>query len=182
MHRWQQSYGNTPLFDNEVPESYMFTSREEDYKRVSQSLPSIFYPLQQQTELLTNQTYNQFVVNWYLDGNDYIAMYSDYCHNRKPESSIVVINLQCPLSGHDNLLQNEEEDEQSDKVLRLFTMKQKVHAKRNVLLSTLSIPLFNGTVIEMGGTTQELYRYGVPKVTKGQAEPRISLTLRNYVS
>lgn len=172
VHRWQQSYGKTPVFDNEVPESYMFAKREEDHKCISQSLPSMFCPLQQQAESLTNQTYNQFVVNWYLDGNDYIAMHSDYCKNRKPESSIVVVNLS---------LLGDDEDVKSNEVLRHFTLKRKLHARRNVICSTFKTPLLNGTIIEMGGKTQELYRHGVTKVTDGQPGPRISLTLRNYI-
>lgn len=164
VHRWQRSYGNTPEFNDEVQASYMFSSRHDDHKSVTQDLPSIFHLLRNQAESITNQTYNQFVVNWYLNADDYIAMHSDYCHKRSPNTSIVVMNM-CP----------------SDEIVRRFTLKRKSCAKGKVLLSSLEIPLFNGTVIEMGGTTQEMFRHGVPKNTNGEPGPRISLTLRNYL-
>jgi alkylated DNA repair dioxygenase AlkB len=152
-HRWQQSYLHTPKYRNLVNTSYMFCGKNSDIK---DTLPDEFQVL---FDHVNTNLYNQVTINWYDDGNDYIAYHSDYTAGLNTTDILVV-----------NLVKNEDQ-------LRKFCIKPK-SKNFNYLNRKVEIPLYNGTIIKMCGDTQLEFRHGVPKVK--DAPKRISLSFRSY--
>jgi len=73
---WYKSYLQTPLRNEiHVNRSYMYAGKGED---VNIELPVLFQPFLDEINKHEKQDlYNQVIVNWYADGNDYIAAHSD---------------------------------------------------------------------------------------------------------
>lgn len=164
--RWFQSYLNTPTWNPELKTSYMFSGMNP---KEQPDLPDDFRKVLDWLNSQSTVQYNQVVANWYLDGSDYIPFHSDYEYNAVPGTGVVVVNLT-----------------QDDTITRKFVLKPKMREFQNVCIddqpTNVELDLFHGRIIEMHGDTQQLYRRGVPSISKelGNPGPRISLTFRAF--
>jgi len=156
--RWQQSYGRDYYFSGEMHEA--------------KPLPDIFVPLVEEIHEKTGMPKpNQFLVNWYQDGSDYIGAHSDderqMVRGPRGESTVYSLTLQ------------------EDPGNRIFRLKPKVpkkgalpEAERKLLgKERIDIELKHGLVVMMGGLCQVQYKHQVP-ATKKTVGRRINVTMR----
>lgn len=165
-HRWHQSFMNTPKYDARFfGKSYMFSAANKN-ESVNAPLPFPFEPFLTYMNSLEPKSnpYNQVVINWYADGNDFIARHSDCTIGMQADSPIAVISL-C---------------ESADDTPRLFQVLPK-QSTPNSVYSRVDVTCRHGTIIKMCGNTQETFRHGVPKTRNGVSASRISITLRKYI-
>ena len=148
--RWHKSYLNTPTYDPALHFSCMFSG--QDNSGIHDPLPDAFLPF---LDYVNRDIagYNQVVINWYKDGQDYTAQHSDCEEGMEEGADIVIISL-------------------GDERVFKIRPKQSLHAE------DLKIPCPHGSVLTMGGHTQKLFRHGVPK--SASKEPRISITFRKF--
>ncbi len=182
--RYYKSYGNTPKYNSELHTSYMFgdmktATDESNESSMREPVPQEFRPVFDyfNSTCEENLPYNQMVVNWYEDGNDYIAKHADYDVGRT--SDIVVVNINSPHINSPHINSPNTED-----VLRKFVLSVKSQntcesSDYDVVVPQLEIPLTQGLVIRMGGDVQKKFRHGVPKNSEVKTS-RISFTLRRY--
>jgi alkylated DNA repair dioxygenase AlkB len=160
--RWHRSYLHQPERDLARPRSYMYSGMEpfEDL-----SLPIPFQKLRTFLNEKENGTpYNQVIVNWYANGNDYIAPHSDCQNGMIPNTGIAILTL-C-------------EDDQFPRELRI-TPKNFKNEKKDPLYKHVKIQLKHGCILTMHGETQKNFRHGIPKDLQNQTS-RISLTFRKF--
>lgn len=156
--RWQQSYGRDYYFSGEMHEA--------------KPLPDIFQPLVEEIHQKTEGPKpNQFLVNCYQDGSDYIGAHSDderqMVRGPRGESTVYSLTLQ------------------EDPGNRIFRLKPKVpkkgalpEAERKLLgKERIDIQLKHGLVVMMGGLCQVQYKHQVP-ATKKTVGRRINVTMR----
>jgi len=148
-HRFYKSYGTTPKFDESVA-SYMFSSGEStQYPEI----PDVFHELMDHIGTHSNQTYNNLVINWYEDGQDYTPIHKD-CLDGMLGSNICIVNI---VDGP---------------LLRDFVLipgDRKAH---------IHVQCSNGLGIVMKKEALDR-RHGVPKVDTDVSR-RISLSFRTY--
>lgn len=108
--------------------------------------------------------YNQVIVNWYANGNDFIAAHSDCEVGMKPEAGISIITL-C-------------EDINSFRELR-FTAKNLKDIENDNIYKHVKIETSHGSIITMHGDIQKKFRHKIPK-SIGLNSSRISLTFRKF--
>jgi alkylated DNA repair dioxygenase AlkB len=144
--RLHRSYLCTPKYEN-INYSYMFCGINDSNESL---LPEVFQPLLDFANVGEATPFNQITVNWYRDGNDFIAYHSDY-EDKMATTDVMVISLGAT---------------------RNFDLKKKGE------LTTTTVPLTHGDILVMHGDTQKEYRHRVPK--DGSSSPRISITLRKY--
>lgn len=104
-----------------------------------------------------NNSFNQLLVNWYLNGNHYIGAHSDDVRQLQCNSPIFSASL-----GQE----------------RVFRIRDKITKK-----IVLDLPMKHGTYLVMCGTFQKYFTHEVPKVSgaKGQSmETRINITCRMF--
>lgn len=159
--RWCKSYLNTPKFDKKVMKSYMFSGT--DGANINDPLPEIFNPFYEYMKTNDNK-YNQVVINWYKDHNDYIPQHSDCEADMIDNHVISVINLNNNTNNSPHIHRNFE----------LITRN-----KTESIFDNVNIVLKHGTIITMGGDTQTKFTHGVNKLTEPMVE-RISITLRQF--
>lgn len=151
--RWQQSYG-------EIHEA--------------KPLPDIYQRLVEEILQETGGPKpNQFLVNWYQNGSDYIGAHSEderqMVRGPRGESTVYSVTLQ------------------EDPGNRIFRLKPKVpkkgalpEAERELLdKERIDIELRHGLVIIMGGLCQVQYKHQVP-ATEESVGRRINLTMRCF--
>ncbi len=162
-NRWQTCYLQTPLYsDVHLKRSYMYSGRDFNNET---SLPKLFQPyLDFINKEEKNSLYNQVIVNWYADGNDFIAAHSDCQINMLQDAGIAIITL-C-------------EDDNDARVLR-FTQKNTNKNENDYIYHQLKIKTLNGCVVTMYGDTQIKFRHKVPKALHINTS-RISLTFRKF--
>lgn len=85
-HRYLQSYGCTPL--PSAKSSYMFSL---DYKPT----PEVFKGMLEHMNATFLYDYNQIVVNWYKDANDYVPFHCDW----SPDKSVSFPVTLCEPEG-----------------------------------------------------------------------------------
>lgn len=138
--RWQKSFG-----------------RDYYFSGVNHKADSIEHPYLKKLLNYVNEhsgkVYQGMLINWYMNGEEYIGFHSD------DESQLV--------RGSD--IYSFSFGETRDFVIK---------SKRNKEFK-LSLPLENNTIIIMGGEIQKYYLHGVPKRLK-VSEPRINITMRLY--
>lgn len=150
-HRWSQSYLSTPSRTTDMSLSYMFSGKDES--DIQTPLPSEFQPF-----LAHLADYNQVVANWYACETDYIAPHADCTIGMVEDARIAVVNLA------------------PEGKTRRFVLHPKSH--RHDVAHRIEIDLVHGTLIVMGGKTQDDFRHGVPKCFG--ASNRISLSFRQF--
>ncbi|CAD0082027.1 unnamed protein product [Aureobasidium vineae] len=148
--RWHKSYLNTPAHDPALHYSYMFSGQDDSANH--DPLPDAFLPFLEYVNR-DNAGYDQVVINWYKDGQDFTAQHSDCEVGMEEDADIVIISLG---------------DE------RIF----KIRAKHLEHEEALKVPLPHASILTMGGHTQKFFRHGVPK--SNSKEPRISITFRKF--
>jgi alkylated DNA repair dioxygenase AlkB len=145
---------NTPRFHKSYLKSYKFTGQE---LVADMELGPILQSLKDWVEeTLGYGEFDQVLVNWYRNGNDYIGAHSDSESQLVPDSEIVSIALGA-------------------------TRKFRLRNRKNETARTIEMP--NGTVLVMGGTCQKFYKHEVVKVAgkKGEAVGRrINITFRKW--
>lgn len=161
--RWYKSYLQTPLrsaiHDNR---SYMYAGKEQ---HENTDLSILFQPFLDELNKHEKQDkYNQVIVNWYANGNDYIAAHSDCQLFMKPNSSIAIISIY--------------ENENNVRELH-FTSKKNITIENDFNFQRLKIVALNGCVITMHGDIQQKFRHKVPKDVS-ITTARISITCRKF--
>ncbi len=128
---------------------------------------------------------NQYVVNWYENGNNYIGAHSDDEKDIVKDSPIIGLSLG---GEHPTNL----------RATRLFRLKQKtrVQLPQGVLLGkefaqlrggknfALDVILRHGTIFVMGGKTQTYFTHEIPKIggkIGAETPQRISFTFRQFI-
>ncbi len=144
--RWQQSYLRNYKFSGVVSEALPLPKEFSAYLRWANNLGY--------------GEFNEVLVNWYQDGNNYIGSHSDDESALVPGSPILTLTL-------------------SAKGLpRKFRIRSKV---TKVIIEDLETT--NGKVIVMGGHCQKEFKHEIPKVTGAKASQmgaRISVTMRQF--
>lgn len=146
-------YMNSPDFDKDVKKSYMFYSDNKN-----KDLPEAFMPFYNFVKGRDSR-FNQAVINWYNNGEEYIAMHSDCTAKMIDDPQIQVVNL----------------NEGKQKRIFTFTPKEGVDAEE------VKLELEHGAVLTMGGRNQEMFKHGVlpdDSITEG----RISISFRQMRS
>ncbi len=138
--RWQQSYGISYSFSGTTNNALPITPLIQKFINWANS--------HDQSE----GEFNMALVNWYLNGDDYIGHHSDDEKQLIPNSPIY-----CFSFGAD----------------RDFILKNKV-TKENIKLK-----LTDNSLIIMGGTCQKTHTHSIPKRKKINNK-RISITLRKF--
>lgn len=134
-----------PRFSTNYGKDYQHSGKVHKAERV----PEILSPILSYVNTLGYGTYEQTLVNWYLDGNDSISMHADDEKGIKANSPIISVSL-------------------GD--TRTFIIENKESK------SKIKLPLVSGTVLVMGGKFQEEYLHGIPK--EKNKERRVNLTFR----
>lgn len=155
-HRWYKSYLSTPP-KKEGMKSYMFSGLEDVG---NENLSKEFQPFLDYVN--QEKKYNQVVVNWYLDGNDYLPFHYDWDDGMTPNSDIATITLMDPLI---------------EGASRTFCFKP--NKNTDSLYDYVQIPTINGVIILMGGQTNQKFRHGIPK--ESCLARRISITFRSFL-
>lgn len=153
IFRKYKSYGVTPKFDADNPKSYMF-SEHENVK--SEAIPAMLHKLLEGLNAPPVQVkFNNCVINWYKDGNDYIEMHGDCTSSWNDNGIVVIVNV------------NETEND-----CRQFVLENRngndIH----------SFKLLNNMIVVLDKENQKMYRHGVPKAPDIKTG-RISLTFRS---
>lgn len=149
-HRYLQSYMNTPSVDtvNIKKSSYMFSKENQT------DLPEDFAKILTYVNNKFNHNYNQVVVNWYCDGNDYLPYHKDWTNDRTKNFMVTTVTL-CECGGE-----------------RTFELKDHNDVKQYFAVT------FNGTILTLGGMTNSFYKHGIPK--EENVKRRISVTFRYF--
>ncbi|HUM53002.1 MAG TPA: alpha-ketoglutarate-dependent dioxygenase AlkB [Chitinophagales bacterium] len=162
--RWHKSYMHTPMLNLiHAKKSYMYSGKELIGNDLS--LPNLFQPfLDFINKTERNDQYNQVIVNWYLNGQDYIAAHSDCQIDMKPNAEISIITL-C-------------EQEEHFRELR-FTPKKINGTENDAIYNHVKIATIHGSIITMHGDTQNKFRHKIPKALDIDTS-RISITCRKF--
>jgi len=108
--------------------------------------------IKQRIEKIVNTNFNSVLLNFYRDGKDSISWHTDAEKELGKNPIIASVTF-----GE----------------TRQFQLKH----KNNKDLKTVSIPLNNGSLLIMQGSTQHFWLHQIPKTDK-QLKPRINLTFR----
>ena len=162
--RWHKSYMYTPMRNAiHAKKSYMYSGKNLEVDDLS--LPNLFQPfLDFMNKTERNDQYNQVIVNWYLNGQDYIAAHSDCQIDMKPNAEISIITL-CEKEEHFRELR--------------FTPKKINGTENDAIYNHVKIATINGSIITMHGDTQIKFRHKIPKALDINTS-RISITCRKF--
>jgi len=156
-HRWFKSYLNTPNYDNNSNKSYMFGGLDKN--EINDGLPKLYYPYYDYFKKI-NTRYNQIVVNYYENNEDFIPMHRDWTYNMVPNYEITILTL----------------NNRNSNVNRIFTFE-------NIKTKELtSVELLHGMIITMGGNFQNEYRHGILKNDNiNTKNSRLGITFRQFL-
>lgn len=134
-----------PRFSRNYGVDYQHSGKVHKAERVPDALSAIL----EYVKHTYGGSYEQMLINWYVNGNDSIAMHSDDEKGIQPDSPIVSVSL-----GE----------------TRTFIVENKRTKDK------IKLPLVSGSVLIMGGTFQKDYLHGIPK--EKNKERRVNLTFR----
>lgn len=123
-------------------------------------LPKILQPYLDFCNSLKYGVFNQFLLNWYENGNNYIGSHADDEKQLVPNSPIVTITLS---------------DKNTHRTFRIRDKKDKSIVK--------DVETTNGMVLVMGGHFQKEFKHEIVKINGKKGEEtgrRISITLRQF--
>ena len=126
----------------------------------SDPLPDLLKPFLKWINRLDYGKFNQFLLNWYENGENYIGSHADDEKQLVPNSPIVTITL-C-----------------EEGLVRVFRVRDK---KTKKIVQDIETP--NGIVLVMGGHFQKEFKHEIVKMTGSKAPKagrRISITLRQF--
>lgn len=155
-HRYLKSYMSTPSLEmvDLTKSSYMFSGTEGPE---SGETPKVLTTLLQHVNEKFGYNYNQIVVNWYENGNDYIPPHSDWMPNKTCAFPVTMITL-CEPTGIRELC--------LDPVCDFIS-------------GVPRIVLINGTIVTLGGMTNTYFHHGIPKDSTVSGR-RIGITFRSF--
>lgn len=108
--------------------------------------------IRDRVEKETDVNYNSVLLNLYRDGKDGVSWHSDKVGTKSKNTYIASVTF-----GE----------------TRMFRLRHKFRKD----IAQLDIPLYHGTLLLMGGTTQSFWEHQVPKTAR-DVLPRINLTFR----
>jgi alkylated DNA repair dioxygenase AlkB len=156
VFRWQQSYMNTPKCTPELISrlSYMYSGLDDSNN--NNELPEIFKPYYEYAKSV-DKKYNQAVICWYNDQDDYISYHSDCEKDMINMYKVMIITLNEPILNNNRTMN--------------FTNKN------NSSIIYEQIELINGSVLEIPHNVNKQFNHGIPKsiIKKGR---RISISFR----
>lgn len=158
-HRWFKSYLHTPHYPINLNKSYMFSG--VDKNEINNGLPKLYYPYYDYFKK-NNKNYNQIVVNYYETIEDFIPMHRDWIYNMIPNYEISILSL----------------NNKNNNVNRVFTIENVKNKK------IITIELYHGLIITMGGYFQDEYRHGILKMNnnnKNNKNSRLGITFRQFL-
>lgn len=158
--RWHRSYLNTPQRDPGAKRSYMYSGTNPFQDMELPPDFQLFLDFINQAE--QDFPYNQVIVNWYANGNDFIAAHSDCTVGMRNNASIAIVSL--------------NEDEHAFRELK-FTSKKVKAATNDSLFKHIKIAAVHGSIITMHGDIQQKFKHKIPKAESIKTS-RISLTFR----
>jgi alkylated DNA repair dioxygenase AlkB len=159
-HRYQQSYLHTPEIDEKHISKHSYMYSGFDASKNNTDLPEIFKPYYEFMKAKDDK-YNQAIVNWYDDNNDYIAEHADCTRKMLPNGKISIITF------NKNVYES--------RVLKVIPKNG-----TNSLFDQLLINLHYGLILTMHGTCQDEFKHGIPVETE-KRDSRISLSIRQMV-
>ncbi len=138
---------------------YWFSGMQHEALTLPKEFES-FLELANSSKYATTHSFNEMLVNWYKDGNDYIGPHVDdpKQHIYDEQYGFVVYSLTYHEPGND----------------RVFRIKPKSGGSDRI-----DIPLEDGLLVVMGGDMQNHYKHQVPKTSK-KCGRRINITLRQF--
>lgn len=145
-----------PRFQKSYMRDYNFSGAIS----VSDPLPNILKPFLSWANKLGYGEFNQFLLNWYENGENYIGSHADDESQLLKNSAIITITL-CEKGDF--------------RTFRIRDIKTKTIVK--------DIKTFNGIVLVMGGHFQQEFKHEIPKISGSKADKvgkRISITLRQF--
>jgi len=140
--RWQRSYGKDYKFSGVVSKGYPITEEISPYLNWVNGLGY--------------GEFNEILLNWYENGENYIGSHSDDESQLKHGTPIVTITLCLPGES------------------RKFRIRKKTDKSVVKDISTV-----NGLVLVMGGNFQKDFKHEIVK-TKKKVGSRISITFRQF--
>lgn len=160
-HRYLQSYMNTPNINtvNITKSSYMFSKNNQ------MDLPEEFMKILKYVNNKFHYNYNQVVVNWYENGDDYLPYHKDWTNNLDKDFNVTTVTLyeygtaKKPMKDSNG-----------------FTNKRTFVVKNDN--ETQQFRLENGQVLTLGGMTNMFYKHGIPK--ENCDYKRVSITMRYF--
>ncbi len=159
IDRWFKSYLNTPEYPlSNVNKSYMFSGKNKD--ELEMGLPRLLFPYM---DYFTkkDKRYNQVVVNYYENENDSIDYHRDWTYGMAIDYEISILNLNVRYNRYTKL--------------RMFKIQNIKSGEE------FSIELQNGLIITMGGTFQDNFRHGIPKISDSNIyNSRFGITFRQF--
>ncbi len=160
--RYHKSYGQTPPYDPIKKHSYMFTGLNNQDQR-NDPLPALFQPFLDFVNENNPTPYNQVVVNWYANGEDYIACHSDCDDGMVDGYDIASITLM----GRARFCEER-------------TMKFKP-VGNSAKFDSFSLGLKNGLLLRMCGNTQKEFKHSIPPRYEIVGDMRrIGITFRKF--
>ena len=136
--RFQQVFGKDYVFSNTVSHAL--------------PIPESFFKVIKFFNAKYNCLFNMMLINWYLNGQNYIGMHSDNEKQIIENSPIVTISFGAT---------------------RKFIVQEKQTKERTIY------PLHHNDVLVMSGEFQKTHKHGIPKQLNVK-DPRISITLRCF--
>jgi len=168
--RWHQSFGNTPKYNPSVHDarSYMYAA---SHAKLCENMPAELLPFLDHFNAREPQgsgKFDQMIVNWFGDENDYLPAHADCMIGLLVQSPIVCITLvgadPAPPSGPIEP--------------RTFLIRPR-KGELEAVQRQREIPTRHGCTIRMGGDMQAKFVHQIKKMPQGtRAAPRISITLR----
>lgn len=170
VKRYSQSYGKTPgitqlinsgqVNNRKYINSYMFSGIDDSHN--NKELPKIFLPyLQYVKETFKDCDFNQVTVNWYNNGEDYIAFHKDCEIGMKGNKKICILTFT-------------ESDEEQELRKLIFRPAQ----SENPSLEETAIPLSHGSIVMFDSIVQRYFKHGIRK--SDSTTRRISLSFRQF--
>ena len=126
-------------------------------------LPEIFKPYYEFMKNIDNK-YNQVIVNWYENENDYIAPHADCQRGMVKNSKIAILTL------NECFIENTRYFEITPNYILMIS-------DNKPLADIFKIKLEHGSIITMCGTTQDNFLHQIKKENKKNGK-RISLSFR----
>lgn len=142
---------NTPRYFQNFGNDYNFSNIDH----ASLEIPDILKPFLDWVNSREELNYNGILVNWYVDGSNYIGFHAD-----DEKALIKNSNIYCFSFGH----------------TRDFVVKSKNTSEKKKL------SLFNNSLVIMKGECQKYYKHSIPKITSKKVNigRRISVTIRAF--
>ena len=162
VNRYSKSYLNTWTdLTHTKTSSYMYSGY--DTLSNNDELPEIFKPYYEFMKNIDNK-YNQVIVNWYENENDYIAPHADCQRGMVKNSKIAILTL------NECFIENTRYFEITPNYILMIS-------DNKPLADIFKIKLEHGSIITMCGTTQDNFLHQIKKENK-KIGKRISLSFR----